>query len=250
MREDAFEHRGVTCARHLLELVAEIAVVIGDVHRHACGNGGRKFFRRQSPLLRRVAIEDGLVDELGKPAELFALRSAHFQDRNARLHSVGVDEEGGETLCLRRRKEDRERGQVEGDREEPPIDRADDAMLVRSPLGEMREIGDDFLRIGVEDVRAVAVAEHAVVVAGVVGIAGDVVAPIDDEHLCVALAGEALRQDRTGEAGANDEPFLRHPSYHCIKPSVARRTNSSRPRLFKIDGAGCRPRRSRRSPSA
>ena len=39
----------------------------------------------------------------------------------------------------------------------------------------------------------------------VVGVAGDVVAPVDHEHALPALRGQLLGHDRAGVAGADDE---------------------------------------------
>jgi hypothetical protein len=57
----------------------------------------------------------------------------------------------------------------------------------------------------VEDVGAVLVDEHAVLVVVVVSIPGDVVASIDDEHALAAPGGELLGQYRAREAGADDQ---------------------------------------------
>ena len=136
MRENAIEHHRVAVARHLLECVAEIAVVVRDAHGNARGDGRRQFLRRQSPLLGRIAVEDVRVDELGKLAELFALGAAHLQNRNVSLYPVCVAEERRQPARFRRRKEDGKGGEIKGDREELPIHHADDAVLVGPPFGE------------------------------------------------------------------------------------------------------------------
>ena len=56
-----------------------------------------------------------------------------------------------------------------------------------------------------EDVRPVAVDQDAVLVAGVEGVAGDVVAAIDHEDAQATHGGDPLGHHRTGEAGADDQ---------------------------------------------
>ncbi len=78
-------------------------------------------------------------------------------------------------------------------------------MFVGTPLGELREVIDDALGVGVEDVRAVAVDQHAGLVVVVVGIAGDMRAPVDHQHALVQPRGKALGKHAAGKAGADDE---------------------------------------------
>ena len=56
-----------------------------------------------------------------------------------------------------------------------------------------------------EDVRPVLVDQDAVVVVVVVGVAADVVAPVDDEHALPELRRQALGHHRAGEAGPDDQ---------------------------------------------
>ena len=79
------------------------------------------------------------------------------------------------------------------------------AVLIGPPLGELRQVVEHALRVGVEDVRPVAMHQHAGLVEVVVGIAADVVAPVDDQHAPVELAGKPLGQHAAGEAAADDE---------------------------------------------
>ncbi len=78
-------------------------------------------------------------------------------------------------------------------------------MLVGPPCGELRQIVDDLVRIGVEDVRPILVDQDARLVEMVVGVAADMRPPVDDQHVRVVLAGQPLGDHRAGEAGADDE---------------------------------------------
>ena len=78
-------------------------------------------------------------------------------------------------------------------------------MLVRPPLGELRQIVDDLLAVGVEDVRPVLVIQDAGLVRLVIGIAADMRPPVDQQHPRAVLAGQALGKNRAGKAGPDDE---------------------------------------------
>jgi hypothetical protein len=64
----------------------------------------------------------------------------------------------------------------------------------------------------VEDVRAVLVAQDAVLVEPVVRVAGDVGPAVDHQHAQVVLFGDPSSADRSGEAGADDENI---PGFHA-----------------------------------
>ena len=95
--------------------------------------------------------------------------------------------------------------EVDRDRHQLAVDPGAHAMLVGTPVGEAREIGEDLARVGVEDVRPVLVDEHAVLVVVVVGVAADVRPLVDEQDGLVQLRGQPLRQDAAGETGANDQ---------------------------------------------
>ena len=87
-------------------------------------------------------------------------------------------------------------------------------MLVVAPFGELRQVLHDFRAVGVKDVRAVLVDQNAGRVVVVEGVAGDVVALVDDQDAFAHAVGQALGQHSPGEARADDEvietlePFL------------------------------------------
>jgi hypothetical protein len=64
-----------------------------------------------------------------------------------------------------------------------------------------------------ENVRSVLVDQDARVVEVVVGVAGDVVPLLDDEHLLVVLAGESLGQHAPRKSRPNH-----HVIEHCRVP--------------------------------
>ena len=73
-------------------------------------------------------------------------------------------------------------GEVDRHRDEPAVDLCQHSVLIRSPVGEPREEATHARCGGVEDVRAVAVAQDPMLVGRVVGVPGKVPAPVDDEH--------------------------------------------------------------------
>ena len=84
-------------------------------------------------------------------------------------------------------------------------------MLVVAPRGELRQVLHDLVRVGVEDVRTVFVHQDAGLVVVVEGVAGDVVALVDDEHALAHAVGETLCEHGPGQPGAHNkivEPLL------------------------------------------
>ena len=81
-------------------------------------------------------------------------------------------------------------------------------MKIRAPIGEPGKIIPDFLRIRVEDVRAVFVDQDAMLAFKIVGVARDVATALDDQHFLVELGGDPLGQYRAGETRAGDDPVV------------------------------------------
>lgn len=77
-------------------------------------------------------------------------------------------------------------------------------MFVGAPFGEARQPGQHTVAVGVEDVRAVAVQDDAVGVRPVVGVAGDMVARLDDLDPESGI-GQLAGGDGAGEAGSHDQ---------------------------------------------
>ena len=93
---------------------------------------------------------------------------------------------------------------VERDGHEGAVDVRQDLVLVVGPLGEAREELVHALVHGVVDVRAVLVHEDARLVLIVVGVAGDVVAALEDGDLHAAGLGQTAGADAPGVSAADE----------------------------------------------
>ena len=92
------------------------------------------------------------------------------------------------------------------------LDIGEHAVLVGPPLGEAREVVDHGTSALVwKDVRAVAMDEDAGGIGRIVGVAGDVVAPVDDEHAPARIRRHPLGQHGAREARADDEDVMVAP---------------------------------------
>src|SRR4051812_33465053 len=78
-------------------------------------------------------------------------------------------------------------------------------MLILPPLREPPEVVEDLLGVRVEDVRAVAVNQDAVIVVAIVRVPTDVVSAIDNQNLFVEAVGEPFGQDTPGETSSDDQ---------------------------------------------
>src|SRR6187402_218947 len=95
-------------------------------------------------------------------------------------------------------------------------------MLIRSPLGKLAEVVEDFLGVGMEDVRPILMNQHAGSVVLVVGIAADVHALIDDEDLVAGVGREPFRHDRPGKAGSDNEVVEHSAPISAMREWIAR----------------------------
>ena len=77
-------------------------------------------------------------------------------------------------------------------------------MFVGSPLGESRQVLEDALAVGMEDMRPVAVHQHAMRVVLVVGVTCDVRSSVDQQHATAGI-GQFTGYDAAGVAGSDDE---------------------------------------------
>ena len=200
--EDPLEHRGVALGGHLLEPVGEVAVVVVGSRRHPRRDRRVQLRRVALPVLPRVAAEELLVQLAPDLRDDDILARPHLLDRlgaivvERRDLLVGLEREVVELV---------DRRAVDRDRQELAVHARHDPVLVGPPVRELRQVFDGLGVLRVEDVRAVAMDEHAVLVVVVVGVAGNVVAPVDHQHPLVALRGEPLGDHRPGVAGADDE---------------------------------------------
>src|SRR5438067_3419029 len=80
-------------------------------------------------------------------------------------------------------------------------------MLVRSPLSELRQVVENRLTIGMEDVRPVLVYQYTRSIVNVIRVAADMGASVDNQHLLVTLRCEPLGDDAAGEPGPDYKPI-------------------------------------------
>jgi hypothetical protein len=195
MAQHRLEHPRVAVLGHGLIGVGEVAVVAvgssGNPRRHARVELGRI----ESPLLAGVAAEELVVEitpDLGHHRVL------------GRLDAIELLGNGVEpALHLERREVEPVQAvdgvEVDRHRQLLAIDAGEHPVLIRAPLGELRQVLEDVGRVRVEDVRAVRVDQDPRVVVAVVGVATDVRALVDDENALVALAGQPLGEHAAGE---------------------------------------------------
>ena len=181
MIEHALEHHRVSVDRHPLKLVSEVAIVGIGPHRHTRNHARVELGRIQTPLLERVIPEKLLVQLPAYLADDHIFRCPDLLPRlrerlEETLSLFGIQFRAVITV---------DRVQIDRDRQKFAVDRTQDAMLVRPPLCELRQIAPDQLRIRVKDVRTVLVNQHPVLVEVVVGVTTDMIALVDDEDSLV-----------------------------------------------------------------
>src|SRR5262249_15143634 len=98
-----------------------------------------------------------------------------------------------------------ERVEVDWERVELAADKAANFVARRNPVRETRQIREKVGVVGAEIMRAVVVDEDAVAVARVEAIAGEMIAPVDNQHLPAEDAGSALRDGASGRTGSRNE---------------------------------------------
>ena len=209
VREDAAKHRGVAVLGERLEFFGEIAVVAIRADGDAAADAGVEVARVAPPLLARVVLEEHLVELRCRPGRGSLPRS--FSARRwgraiaASVAAISSLVEGRPSDLL-------EGVEVDGELPVAAIGPREDFVFDRVPFGELAEVLADAVGIRAEIMRAVGVEEDAGGIVMIVGVAGDVVAAIDDQAACAALAGEPLGEHRPGEARADDEVInlLRH----------------------------------------
>ena len=191
MVEHPLEHPRVAVQRHRLVRVGEVAVVAVGAHRHARGDRRVELRRIEAPLLARVVAEELLVQlapdladdhVFGRPDLRRAARRPTRRTPRAR------------TTCRFSAVELVDGVEVDRDRQQLPVDARQHAVLVRPPLGELREVVEDVARVGVEDVRPVLVDQDARFVVVVVGVAADVRPLVDRSAPSCRRAPRAARR--------------------------------------------------------
>lgn len=200
MIEHPLEHGRITILGHDLELVVKVAVVAVGADRNAGDDGGAELGGVEAPLFAGITPKEFFVKVAADGVEYDIF--AGFDGAAGFSHPI---EEGLNAGFVEVEAVEAVDGVlVDGDGEQLAVHPGADPMLVGQPVGEAGQVVDDALGVGVEDVRAVGVDENAVGVGFVEGVAADVGALVDDQHL-LAGAGEAFGDRAAGEAGADDD---------------------------------------------
>jgi len=187
--------------RHHLETIGEIPVIPIRASRDAGGHLGVELGGLDAPLLARISPEKRVVE---MAADLAHHRVFGGEDALSRLGDAL--EIGGQFVrCQVQTEEGIDGVQIDRDRNEAPFDTGQHAMLIGSPLGELREILEDLGRIGMEDVRAILMDENSGVIKPIKGITGNMRPPVDQQDARTVFAGQALGQHAAGESRANDQ---------------------------------------------
>ena len=87
-------------------------------------------------------------------------------------------------------------------------------MLIGPPVGEARQIVEHFARIGVKDVRTIAVDQDARRILLVIGVTRDMRTAIDDQHPLAPIRGEALGHYRPCEARPDHNAVVARAGRH------------------------------------
>ena len=201
--EHALEQRRVALGRHALVGVLEVAVVARDEHGHARRHRRVDLLGSEPPLLLRVIKEHVSVHELGDLGELRIVLLAQLGDGDLALVAERVDELLREVRGALLSEGYLHRVLVERHGQVGAVPIGQHLVLVVAPLGEAAHVVEGALVVRVEDVRPVAVHEHAGLVELVVHVAADMGALLDDEHARASALGQFARGHGAGEPAAH-----------------------------------------------
>ena len=204
MAEHRLEQARVAVHGHALVGVLEVAVVPGDEHGHPRRHRRVHFLGGEAPLLLGVVEEHVLVHEVGHFRQFRILLGPQLVDGHLPLVAEGGDELLNEAGGLLGAEGDLHGVLVEGHGHVGAEPIGEHLVLVTRPFREAGQVIVGLLAVGVEDVRPIAVHEDAGLVILVVGVAGDVIALLDDEHAQPPLLGQLAGGHGTGESGADD----------------------------------------------
>ena len=242
-----FDHGGVAAVRDALIEGVEVVVVVGKADRQPPDDEGGQLGAGAAPLLGGVALDQLFVDV-----------GAHQAD-GLLFQVFGLGDAGGGPLLLdlcfglgggHHTPHPVEGVHVEGHVVNFALVVRDGAVGVAVEVGELPRIVPHLLRVGVEDVRAVAVDVDPLHLLSV-DIAGDVAPPVDDQALFARAAG-LPGKDRAEQPGPHDEIIvLLHAASPCARcargftrgrrcPFSGRRGSCRWPR-----SGGCGPARGR-----
>lgn len=199
--EHVGDHLGVAAHGDALVAVVEVVVVVGKAAGEALDDARGQVATVAAPLLLGVALHERLEDVAADERQRLLLEVLRLAD------VLGSHLLGDLGLGVCRRDDARphlgEGVHVEGHVVDVAVEVGDRRVNVVVELGEAVDVVPDVLHRGVEDMCAVAVDLDALDVLGV-DVAGDVVAPIDDQdRLAGALGG--IGKDGARKAGTDDK---------------------------------------------
>src|SRR6185437_13050123 len=102
--------------------------------------------------------------------------------------------------CERQSIEPVDGGQIDGDWQLLAVDFGQDAMLVGTPFRELGQVIEDHIAVRVEDMRSILVNEDPGIVVPIIGVAADMRAAVDKQHLFLTLTGKTLGNNASREA--------------------------------------------------
>jgi len=205
MVEHRFEQGDEAVRRHGLIFVVEVAVVLTEIDWHERRDRWLQRVRRHAPEPGRVVQEDVVIDKTPECRNLRVPRLKQPQDRDLRPRSIFRGEPHDQPLRLCGRKARAGGIEIERQGHGATVDHRLHAMFVWPPAREAAEKIPHPIAVGVKDVRPVAMhanSGHLLVI----GVAADVIAPIDDENFLTGCLGKAPRRGSAGEAGADHKP--------------------------------------------
>ena len=206
--EHVFEETCISMLRHELVAVGEVAVVAVGACRDARRDRLVELGWIYAPLLFRIAPKELLVEVTPDFADDDVFGGSYLWQRFRPRGEPALH-------LLRRQRQPIELVdgiKIDGDGEELSVYLRQDPMLVESPLRELREMIEDHLRVGVKDMRPIAMDEDARIVVVVVCVAADVGSAIDQHNALVAAGSDLARDHASGKSGTDDQPVKHGPA--------------------------------------
>lgn len=100
-------------------------------------------------------------------------------------------------------------------------------MFVGMPGSKMREVVENFLRVRVENVRAVLMDQDPRVIETIESISADMSAPIAEQDRLIKIAPQAFGQHTAGKTGPDNEVIVGHTHAAVIAAVELRQIASS-----------------------
>ena len=149
--------------------------------------------------------EHVLIHVVGDLGQVGVVLLTQLQDGDLHVLAERLHELGVQLLAAFLAERKQQALVVEGNRHERAVDVGEHLVLVIGPLGEAGQERVHALAEGVVDVRTVHVNKHTGLIQVVVGVAGDVVAALEDGDAEADGLGEATGAHRTRIARTDDD---------------------------------------------